>query len=69
MYHYATFEQFASDVRRVFSNAILYHGGGAAHGGEDGQVPFIGFLPSTAVLVAQTLCVTQGPFVRACLWS
>ncbi|CAM9340203.1 unnamed protein product, partial [Sphacelaria rigidula] len=32
---YETFEQFASDVRRVFSNAILYHG---ATTGDFGQV-------------------------------
>lgn len=31
---YQTFEEFASDVLKVFSNAILYHGG---RGGCDGD--------------------------------
>lgn len=31
---YGTFQEFASDVRKVFSNAIAYHGGG----GDDATV-------------------------------
>ncbi|CAN0031506.1 unnamed protein product, partial [Ectocarpus sp. 4 AP-2014] len=33
---YETFQEFASDVRKVFSNAMAYHSGGGGGGGGDG---------------------------------